>query len=415
MTSISIGALKPDQSEKVYSLLCDLLRVKEEAFAGNLTFLNFSLDEDSTNLGAAADKTRVAQVTSSVLAQTIVAPNLFFQTDEGEFTVIFLDKNEAAATEICKECRDLIVQALIAMDDDQFPNIAVDVVEISYDDLVANPAKLLPSLSPESIKAVTRRNERRRPPPKLSVKLGFRPVWNSAKNVISTYMVSLRRELPSGETFFGYSTLPNRNDPSEIGSFDRAMVNLSVRALVEGIAQGRNFVLVSPINYASFVDPKQGPVYHAILRQTPPAIRKRLCLQLIGAYPDAPIWKLRSTIDALAGYCRSVVLQLPLDPNACRSIGEARIGAIGTSAYRDPRHAEQDIEAMLSEFAKAAARYKVPLYLTSVDDGSLAYDAQQIGFEFLAGGFVGDYAESPGDIRFCQYEELKTARGDRAA
>lgn len=404
------GGLDAERSKRLFELLGDLLRVGGGADMGHMEFLDVSAVAERLGTAEAPGRLDALNaVAHAVLSEQIQPPHMFFQQHDTKFAVIFVDSDATAAAAASEACGALILERLEKEHGLAGFDAAIEVKKLTFEELIAAPQELLPALDDvEALAAAHPKAVAPEPEPSERMDIRCRPLWRASNSAVGVFMMTLRKTDAGGGADRGYSVLPGKGDLRKLAAFDKSMINYSEQAIEAGVAAGEKFAVATPIYYESFQNPNLSSIYRSRIEALPAAVRRRLMFQVVGVNSRVDGRLLVVNLNYLAGMCQSVMVQLPLAPEGFIALKGAQVGAVGTSVYgEDPAGGE--VGAKLRNFVRATASYRVPLYLTSVQSESVACQAIDLGFELLAGDFVGPDLPRPHNVVVREFDRLGVA------
>jgi hypothetical protein len=227
-----------------------------------------------------------------------------------------------------------------------------------------------------------------------NLRLTYRPLWDRARNVVSTYVCTGR--LPSSDGAWRNGAAATQGNPAARGQFDEVVVMRALGHLDDLVREKRVALIAIPLHFETLGGSARRRRIIQLLGERVGAVERKLLLIEIDGVPVGALQsRLVDIIAPLRSNCRAVMLRLPLDTidftvfkaSGAKALGVDIAGHTGSEAV---------LMQHMNRFARSAReRGGLPAYVLGADSSSLAVAALGAGFDYIGGDAIAKRVEDP--------------------
>lgn len=227
------------------------------------------------------------------------------------------------------------------------------------------------------------------------IKFVFRPMWDVAREAISTYLIVPTLKDAYGRELQGAQLWGQTAGWMEPAEFDAFVIRYAINVMESAYRSGRRMLLAVSLRYGSLATSKDRKLLLESLNAIPEARRPHFIFDIEGIAEGIPQGRMIEIAYTLRPYCRFVFATVPLDWRTFDVFANA--GLKGVSAnLTEFRAAESTLLRHLSTFAERASKCRLGTALRGVRSRSVAMAAICDGFSFLDGDAISDIGTAPG-------------------
>jgi len=403
----------PDTRERLRAILQGQTRFT----AGCFHLIGLAALKDRLGARWAAVERRVQQLMERLLAQHLHPADAWFRHGSETYVVVFATLNKLEAQLLCGKVMQELHELLLG--DSDTADIVVETAVMDAGGGLAVESRSLQSLLSSALDGY--HEEGRAPPadpgwhrasggesrrpvrevpgwaveeePEAAPDILYRPIWDARNQVISTYLCRPKRRRPGGIEYWGYDVLRDPADSGAIADLDLEILSHSVSLLQELVRNKFRLMMTLPVHFETMAVLVRRRQYLQLCRMIPRQIVGFLAFELNGLPPGIPASRLIELVNALKPYARVILARADLahaDPAAAATGGIKVVGiAMPTVAEAVRHHAE------IARFAAAARKHHLLTFADHVDGEAVSALAEQAGFDFLLGDFVGPWCDVP--------------------
>ena len=239
--------------------------------------------------------------------------------------------------------------------------------------------------------------------PKQTFSHAFSPLWDSQREVVTTY-----RYISGSNWNGGENEAINVRLRSDI-----AMAVESLRhtagILLERATEVDRFIAAIPISYDLLSSPVARMEIAAVCRSLPASLRSYLIFEISSLPHGVPQSRLSQLVGFLRPFCRGVMAQLPARTANYGAYDGIGLYAIGLN-LSSPDSVGTEMESEVFKLCVAAKRQRILSFLFDVPAGELIKIARAMGTNILSSPLIGSPMEDPGFVRRLSMECIYTGR-----
>jgi hypothetical protein len=227
-----------------------------------------------------------------------------------------------------------------------------------------------------------------------NLRLSYRPLWDRARNVVSTYVCTGR--LPSSDGAWRDGPAATQGNPAARGQFDEVVVMRALDHLVDLVREKRVALIAIPLHFETLGgSARRRRITQLLAERVAAAERKLLLIEIDGVPAGALQSRLVDIIAPLTSNCRAVMLRLPLDTADFTVFKACGAKALGVD-IAGHMSSETVLMQHMNRFARSAReRAGLPAYVLGADSSSLAVAALGAGFDYIGGDAIAKRVEDP--------------------
>jgi hypothetical protein len=227
-----------------------------------------------------------------------------------------------------------------------------------------------------------------------NLRLTYRPLWDRARNVVSTYVCTGR--LPSGDGSWWDGDATTQGNPTARGQFDEAVLARALDHLGDLVRENRVALIAIPLHFETLgASARRRRITQLLGERVGAAERKLLLIEIDGVPVGALPSRLSDILTPLRPHCRAVMLRLPIDTLDFTGFKSCGAKALSIDIARQPG-AEVVLMQQMNRFARSAReKGGLPACVLGADSTSLAVAALGAGFDYIGGDAIAKRVEDP--------------------
>jgi hypothetical protein len=235
------------------------------------------------------------------------------------------------------------------------------------------------------------------PPEQLAnLRVSYRPIWDRARNVVSTYLCAGRLLAADGGEAGRDGGAVTGGAPAARGQLDELTLMRALDHLGDLLREKRVALIVVPLHFETVgTSARRQRIVQLLADRVADAERKLLVIEVEGVPAGAPQARLMDIVAPLRHRCRAIMLHVPIDTIDFTSFKACGARAVGVDIAR---HGESELVIMqqMNRFARLA-REKAGLQscLLGANSTSLAAAALGAGFDYIGGDAVARPVDHP--------------------
>lgn len=227
------------------------------------------------------------------------------------------------------------------------------------------------------------------------VKFAYRPMWDQARNVISTYLCVAQVPTSDIGGAMGDADLVMGHDTDEMAQLDDAVRLRVLDDLEEMMRDNRRLLLTLPVHFETLGSVARRRHYLDGLKQRLTAESgKLLVIELTSVPIGVPQSRLVDLIVPLRQFCRGVMLRMPLETPDFTQVKGSGAAAIGCNVTSHPGP-EVMLMQQMNRFNRTAEKAEVPTYMHGAQSLSQVTAAVGAGFAYIDGDAVAKLIDHP--------------------
>jgi len=227
-----------------------------------------------------------------------------------------------------------------------------------------------------------------------NLRLSYRPLWDRARNVVSTYVCT--GTLPSSDGTWRDGPAATQENLAARGQFDEVVVMRALDHLDDLVRENRVALTVIPVHFETLGgSARRRRITQLLGERVGAAERKLLLIEIEGVPVGALHSRLVDIIAPLTSNCRAIMLRLSLDTTDFTVFKACGAKALGVDIAG---HISSETVLMqhMNRFARSAReRAGLAAYVLGADSSSLAVAALGAGFDYIGGEAIAKRVEDP--------------------
>lgn len=342
----------------------------------------------------------------SIIKKRISEKDVFFNKSESEFIIVFASASHDVAQLLCAKILQELNEKFAGSSDtkDIIVKTATQEVngEIFYQQEDLN--SILGHINPEDMKnpdVQKKTGATNSWASSLEIddevyEFGFRPVWDSRVQVITTYHVNACSSLEDvsenihGQIKTGYNVLTDKSSIEAVMGLDWVTLMCSINALEDLFKHNFRAIFNIPLCYETVFTTELLLAYASRCNIIPPILRKYIVFSLVNFPKGIPAAKLRYIVSTLKNYSRAVLVETPsidLHLEKYRDCGIKAISIKIADHGLSPKKAWNQI----IPFANICHKNKIQVSLLDVNTLEDLFIANENNVDFISGNVIGKY------------------------
>ncbi|MBB6250361.1 hypothetical protein [Nitrospirillum iridis] len=347
---------------------------------------------------------RVHALAERMLNQILGPTDAWFRHGEDDYVLVFarLGRNEAGL--VCAKVVEQLQTMLLGSADTSAVWVHSAVQEISGEILFE--CTNLNGMLANAAHSVTAGSEMAGPPSydpanpwahlaqqELPVGVVYRPIWDVRKEVLSIYLACPKRPRPGRSPAWGYDCVADQRDLQRILGLDLDVLHQSMEVYGELYRNQFRCFLSVPVHFETVAGAVRRREYLAALQAIPKELLSFLAFHVVGLPQGVPVSRATEIVNFLRQFSRVVIAVVAA---GCQDLPTlAAAGVYIATLVLPPGATPKRWGADLSRFAQEATRVKLRAGVEGVDTVLMGAYADGAGFHYMAGDFIGTWAEVP--------------------
>jgi len=238
----------------------------------------------------------------------------------------------------------------------------------------------------------------------FETRFDYLPLWSAKKQVVSTYIC--RVKLVHGNALVSPDRIfhATRDGPA-LATVDRLVLRNSLIALHMLAGGDLPNVVGVPVHLSTLMRAQSQRQYAELCSRIPEKLRHFISWEIVGIEGGTWQSQLASAAGRLCRFGRGVVICLDIHDREFGELHHHAIQAVGVDLAKMTGK-EADILQSIENFAAAAQKQKLQVYVKGVKTLSLAVGCIAAGVDFLAGEAITGTADNPWGIMPYETEKL---------
>jgi hypothetical protein len=229
--------------------------------------------------------------------------------------------------------------------------------------------------------------------PVASLRVDFVPVWNVWRTAVAGHSCQLTRVQSAG----GVSKRVDAYLGNGCGSLGRDMDRVALRAAgdaVRMIEQGAPVSgIIVPLHFDTVATSINRHTLMGAIRGLPDGTQDYLGVELCGTPPGTPESRILEVLSVFKAFCHHVIMRLPFDPRAIRSVPLGSVDAISTIVGSEV--SGQALVDRMTKFIEQTKRHGLNATLVQERRPDVAALAMRAGFTHIGGEVIGPPVSRP--------------------
>jgi hypothetical protein len=226
------------------------------------------------------------------------------------------------------------------------------------------------------------------------LRLAYRPMWDSARNVIAAYLCAAQVPTSDVGSALSDAELAVADDANELARLDSTVQQRVMNDLADLIAEKRRLLITLPVHFESLGQGAWRRNYFAEMTRLDAEGRKLLMVEIVGLPQGVLQSRLLDLIAPLRSLCRGVMLRVPLEMIDLTQVRGCVAAAVGCD-LTGQSGSEIVLVQQMNRFARAVERTSMPSYVHGAQTLSLVTAALGAGFNYIDGDAVAKLVDHP--------------------
>lgn len=342
------------------------------------------------------------------IRQKISDEDVYFSRSDTEHLIVFSKMFETTAQQLCGDIlKELSIMYLGSSYDHNitirtaighrngkllFKDIAYsspadkEIIETSNSRIITSP-KLEPFVSPI------------RPHKKRPFELIYKPIWDKKNNIVSTFMVSIRKISKTNSAAtrtspIGYHALNNPFCLASMIELDQFMLDEIIAMMNDFFKNNFRAMFSIPLNYKTLFNLTRLHNFLESCQSIPVPLRKYINFTLADFPEGFPEARMHEIITSLLKFCRDVTIvcdKIPQDISYFKGCG---VKGICLNITEKEKHSKEYL-LKIQKLADDCAAENINLSLDGIDDFEELEIIKETELSFISGDTIGRYSDAP--------------------
>ncbi|TWB79880.1 hypothetical protein FBZ87_102302 [Nitrospirillum amazonense] len=221
----------------------------------------------------------------------------------------------------------------------------------------------------------------------------YRPIWDVRKEALSIYMARIMRPRRGRQPLWGYDCINDSRDMQQILALDLEVLRQTMDVYGELYANQFRCFLSVPVHFETLASVGRRREYLAALQGIHRELLAFLAFHLVGLPQGIPSSRAAEMVGVLKQFSRVVTAVVESGSQDLPALAAAgvHIAIILLPPGASPKHWGTE----LKRFSQEATRLRLRAGVEGVDTAIMASYADEAGFQYMAGDFIGPWSEVP--------------------
>ncbi|MDG3441627.1 hypothetical protein [Nitrospirillum amazonense] len=221
----------------------------------------------------------------------------------------------------------------------------------------------------------------------------YRPIWDVRKEALSIYMARIMRPRRGRQPLWGYDCINDSRDMQQILALDLEVLRQTMDVYGELYANQFRCFLSVPVHFETLASVGRRREYLAALQGIHRELLAFLAFHLVGLPQGIPSSRAAEMVGVLKQFSRVVTAVVESGSQDLPALAAAgvHIAIILLPPGASPKHWGTE----LKRFSHEATRLGLRAGVEGVDTAIMASYADEAGFQYMAGDFIGPWSEVP--------------------
>ncbi|ASG20704.1 hypothetical protein [Nitrospirillum viridazoti] len=382
-----------------------IFRAQNQACAGSLHMVG--LDSLRERLGTRWPRVadRVHMLAERLLGQLLTPKDTWFRHGEEGYIVVFAQLGKREAGLVCAKVVEQLQRLLLGDVDTAAVRVHSAVHQMgrellfqsnSLNEMLAGAATLAVESTTAATVAETGKANAWWTHAALQeqpAQVVYRPIWDVRKEVLSIYMARIMRPRRGRQPLWGYDCVADPQDMQQILALDMEVLRQTMEVYGELYANQFRCFLSVPVHFETLASVGRRREYLSALQAVPRELRAFLAFHLVGFPQGIPASRAAEMVAFLKQFSRVVTAIVENGSQDLPALAAAGvyISIILLPPGASPKHWAID----LKRFSHEATRLRMRAGIKGVDTAAMASCADDAGFHYMAGDFIGPWSEVP--------------------
>lgn len=343
--------------------------------------------------------------------------DVFFSRSETEHLIIFSSKAPTDGQQICGQIlkelskkvlgqcydRNVIIRTAIGKRHGKllFKDVAYSSKLETKEKLIANENLSSPKLEP-FVSPI-------RPKKKRPFELIYKPIWDKKNNVISTFMISIRKnkknKTDNTTSLVSYKALSTPFCFASMIELDKLLLDEVVDMMQEFFKNSFRAKFAIPLHYKTLFNLTRLHTFLFHCQTIPEELRGYITFQLVGFPEGFPEARMHLIITSLRKFCKEVIIECEKVPTKIHYYKECGVDGIYLHVTPKEKYATNYIEKV-NNLAALCAKEEIALSLDGVDHKDELVIMKETELDYISGKMIGNYSDVPNHMKQVNWDDL---------
>ncbi|MCB2090255.1 MAG: hypothetical protein KDF58_02325 [Alphaproteobacteria bacterium] len=397
-----------------------LIAVSELFQSGQVYLISLQFIHDELGSRWINHRDEIVSLLSTRIKNNIGEDDIFCSRSEIDHLVVFTDHSKPDAKQICGDILKQITIKYLGKSYDH--NIILRLAigrrngkllfkDVAYsskteNELIEEQQRIASEVTPKlEAFASPIKAKKKRP-----YELIYKPIWDKKNNVVSTFMVSIRKtgkqdinDQVTGP--IGHNALKNPFCLASMIELDQFMLDEIIEMMQDFFKNNFRAMFSIPLNYKTLFNLTRLHNFLIRCQSIPIPLRKYITFSLAGFPEGFPEARMHEIITSLLTFCRDVTIvcdKIPTDVGYFKACGIKGICLNITER-------ERTSNAYLGKIQKLAiecTRENINLSLDGIDNFEELMVMKETELNFISGNTIGRYDDAPHHIKPLNWDDL---------
>ena len=238
----------------------------------------------------------------------------------------------------------------------------------------------------------------------------YKPIWDKKNNIVSTFMVSIRKNNDgkldqSGTGPIGYNALENPFCLASMIELDQFMLGEIVAMMQDFFQNNFRAMFSIPLHYNTLFNLTRLHNFLFQCQSIPAPLRKYINFSLSGFPEGFPEARMHEITTSLLKFCRDVTIICDTIPQDVSYYKGLSINGICLNIKEKEKKNSQYI-SNIKKFARDCARENINLSLDGIDDIEELKTMRETDLNFISGNSIGRYSDTPKHMKYMEWHDI---------
>jgi hypothetical protein len=352
--------------------------------AGRVSIIG--LDEVKQRLGPAWERLsgHALRIARNTIERYLLPGDIFTTFGEAGYVIVFSSLDTERARMKCLLIADEVMKAILGEDGADLISVGTAVAQLNGSasleailaaDLPLELQRAQPSAPKDNEVEFLEVNQPTPSAPDQAPPFGFRPMWDTATEVLSTYLCTPTDSYLSRDSF--------AENPESLLERDLAMQRHGLDELTRAM-EGRSKVLIGiSVHFETLAAGSYRRKYLNVLHDgLPREATKFLVIEIMGFPDGVPQSRILDLITPLKRYCRAIVVRVPIETADFAAFDHTGVASVGCDVGGVSTN-ELAIIQLMTRFNRNAEKVRLATYARGLRSASLMAAAVGAGFRYI--------------------------------
>ncbi len=245
---------------------------------------------------------------------------------------------------------------------------------------------------------------------KRPYELIYKPIWDKKNNIVSTFMVSIRKSSDqkvdkTGTGPIGYNTLENPFCLASMIELDQFMLGEIVAMMKDFFKNNFRAMFSIPLHYRTLFNLTRLHNFLFQCQSIPLPLRRYINFSLSGFPEGFPEARMHEIITSLLKYCQNVTIECDKIPQDISYYKGLSISGICLNVSEKEKKSSEYIKK-IKKLVLDCSRENINLSLDGIDDVEDLKTMKEADLNFISGNSIGRYSDTPKHIKYMEWNDI---------